>query len=310
MAQTVFRPNQINLKNETIPLQLTKEFVTPVEEVVEEVPEYTGPTADQLRKEAEEFTKKWEQEKLQMLAKAQSDADSIIKNAESAAFNEVKKQSDQAQVIKNNAEKEASDVVAKAQAEAEQILKTAHDEEQRIFDKAQKDGFDKGHEEGYQVGNQEAERLVERLHKMIEAVQDKRQDILNQTEGQIVDLVLLMTRKVVKIMSDNQKSVIMANVVQALKKVKGRGDVIIRVNMADVKLTTDHIKDFISQVENIRNISVVEDSSVDRGGCIIETDFGAIDARISSQLGELETKILGISPIKSVNKSEVPNPDL
>lgn len=310
MAQTVFRPNQINLKNETIPLQLTKEFVTPVEEVVEEVPEYTGPTADQLRKEAEEFTKKWEQEKLQMLAKAQSDADSIIKNAESAAFNEVKKQSDQAQVIKNNAEKEASDVVAKAQAEAEQILKTAHDEEQRIFDKAQKDGFDKGHEEGYQVGNQEAERLVERLHKMIEAVQDKRQDILNQTEGQIVDLVLLMTRKVVKIMSDNQKSVIMANVVQALKKVKGRGDVIIRVNMADVKLTTNHIKDFISQVENIRNISVVEDSSVDRGGCIIETDFGAIDARISSQLGELETKILGISPIKSVNKSEVPNPDL
>ena len=310
MAQTVFRPNQINLKNETIPLQLTKEFVTPVEEVVEEVPEYTGPTADQLRKEAEEFTKKWEQEKLQMLAKAQSDADSIIKNAESAAFNEVKKQSDQAQVIKNNAEKEASDVVAKAQAEAEQILKTAHDEEQRIFDKAQKDGFDKGQEEGYQVGNQEAERLVERLHKMIEAVQDKRVDILNQTEGQIVDLVLLMTRKVVKIMSDNQKSVIMANVVQALKKVKGRGDVIIRVNMADVKLTTDHTKDFISQVENIRNVSVVEDSSVDRGGCIIETDFGAIDARISSQLGELETKILGISPIKSVNKSEVPNPDL
>ena len=310
MAQTVFRPNQINLKNETIPLQLTKEFVTPVEEVVEEVPEYTGPTADQLRKEAEEFTKKWEQEKLQMLAKAQSDADSIIKNAESAAFNEVKKQSDQALVIKNNAEKEAGDVVSKAKAEAEQILKSAHDEEQRIFDKAQKDGFDKGHEEGYQVGNQEAERLVERLHKMIEAVQDKRQDILNQTEGQIVDLVLLMTRKVVKIMSYNQKSVIMANVVQALKKVKGRGDVILRVNMADVKLTTDHIKDFISQVENIRNISVVEDSSVDRGGCIIETDFGAIDARISSQLGELETKILGISPIKSVNKSEVPNPDL
>ena len=310
MAQTVFRPNQINLKNETIPLQLTKEFITPVEEVVEEVPEYTGPTADQLRREAEEFTKKWEQEKLQMLAKAQSDADSIIKNAESAAFNEVKKQSDQALVIKNNAEKEAGDVVSKAKAEAEQILKSAHDEEQRIFDKAQKDGFDKGHEEGYQVGNQEAERLVERLHKMIEAVQDKRQDILNQTEGQIVDLVLLMTRKVVKIMSDNQKSVIMANVVQALKKVKGRGDVILRVNMADVKLTTDHIKDFISQVENIRNISVVEDSSVDRGGCIIETDFGAIDARISSQLGELETKILGISPIKSVNKSEVPNPDL
>ena len=245
-----------------------------------------------------------------MIAKAQSEADEIIKNAESAAFNEVKKQSDQASVIKNGAETEAQDIISKASAEADQIIRTAHDEENRIFDKAQKDGYDKGHEEGYQLGNQEAERLVDRLHKMIESVQSKRQEILDETEGQIVDLVLLMTRKVVKVMSESQKSVIMANVVQALKKVKGRGDVTLRVNMSDAKLTTEHIRDFISQVENIKNISVVEDSSVDKGGCIVETDFGAIDARISSQLGELETKILGISPIKSVSKSEVQNPDL
>ena len=48
---------------------------------------------------------------------------------------------------------------------------------------------------------------------------------------------------------------------------------------------------------------MVEDSSVDSGGCIIETDFGEIDARISSQLAELEAKILEISPIKSKMKS-------
>ena len=45
-------------------------------------------------------------------------------------------------------------------------------------------------------------------------------------------------------------------------------------------------------VESIKNITVAEDSSVEKGGCIIETDFGAIDARISSQLNELEQKIL------------------
>ena len=97
---------------------------------------------------------------------------------------------------------------------------------------------------------------------MIEAVQAKRQEILDNTEQQIVNLVILIARKVVKIMSENQKSVIMSNVLQALKKVKGSGDVTLRVNLADVKLTTEHIKDFIHQVENIKNISVVEDSSV------------------------------------------------
>lgn len=310
MAQTVFRANQVNQKQGEVMLKLNKEFLPPPVEEEVEVPEYTGPTADDLRREAEAFRMNWESEKAQMITKAQGDAEKIIKDAESAAFNEVKKQTDQASIIKNNAEKEAADVLAKAKAEAERIVQDAKDEEQRIFDKSQKDGFDKGHEEGYKNGNEEAERLVERLHKIINSVQEKRQDILDNTEQQIVDLVLLMTRKVVKIMSENQKSVIMANVVQALKKVKGRGDVTLRVNLADVKLTTEHVKDFITQVENIKNISIVEDSSVDRGGCIVETDFGAIDARIASQLSELETKILEISPIKTVNKSDVINPDL
>jgi flagellar assembly protein FliH len=71
------------------------------------------------------------------------------------------------------------------------------------------------------------------------------------------------------------------------------------VNIADVKLTTDHTKEFIKSLEGIKSIQVQEDTSVDIGGCIIETDFGEIDARISSQLAELEAKILEISPIKT-----------
>ncbi len=306
MAQTVFRPNQIINKSGEVLLKLSKEFAPPVEEVVEEEPEYTGPTADDLRREAEAFKKQWEQEKNQMIAQAQAQADKIIKDAENVAFNEVKKQSDQAAVIKNTAELNASDVVSKAKAEAEDIIRHAHDEEQHIFDMAQKDGFSKGHDEGYKVGSAESDRLVERLHKIIDSVQDKRQEILDGTEQQIVDLVLLMTRKIVKVISENQRNVVMSNIVHALRKVKGRGDVLIRVNMAELALTSEHTKEFLQAVENVKNITIVEDSAVDKGGCIIETDFGSIDARISSQLGELEQKILEISPVKSSVKPANP----
>lgn len=309
MAQTVFRPAEVNNTKSEVVLQFTKNFAPPEEEKVEEVPEYTGPTADDLRKEAEAFKLQWEDEKAKMLEKAQAEADQIVKNAEDAAFAQVKQHSDQAAVIKSQAQKEAQDIVEKAKADAQNIISSAKVEEKSLFEKAKSDGFKAGHEEGYKAGNEEAQRLVERIHKMIEAVQAKRQEILDNTEQQIVNLVILIARKVVKIMSENQKSVIMSNVLQALKKVKGSGDVVLRVNLADVKLTTEHIKDFIHQVENIKNISVVEDSSVEKGGCIVETDFGAIDARISSQLNELETQILNMSPIKTVGKSEVINPD-
>lgn len=310
MAQSVFRSNEVTTKEEKVVLQFTKNFEPPKEEVVEVVPEYTGPTADDLRREAEAFKESWEHEKQMMLEKAQAEADQIVKNAETAAFSQVKHQADQAAVVKAQAQKEAEEIIGKAKLEAQSIIDNAKVQERDMLRKAENDGFRSGHEEGYREGNQEAQRLVERIHKMIEAVQAKRQEILDGTEQQIVNLVILMAHKVVKIMSENQKSVIMSNVVQALKKVKGSGDVTLRVNLSDVKLTTEHINDFIHQVENIKNIFIVEDSSVDKGGCIVETDFGAIDARISSQLSELETQILNISPIKTVGKAEVINPDL
>jgi flagellar assembly protein FliH len=54
----------------------------------------------------------------------------------------------------------------------------------------------------------------------------------------------------------------------------------------------------------VGNITVAEDSSVDVGGAIIETDFGQIDARISSQLREIEDRITELAPIKSNPKMQ------
>lgn len=303
--QTLFQPGQLKPKEGEFKLQLVHEFAPPVEEVVEEVvPEYTGPTADDLRREAEAFKAQWEQEKEQMLLDAQAKADEILKKAEDAAFAEVKRQTNQAQVVKNEAEQNAQEIIKNAQEEASRIVEEAKKEQENLKSNGHEEGFTQGREEGFATGKEEVDRLVERTHKILEGVMARREEILSETEQQIVELVILMTRKVVKIISESQKSVIMANVLQALKKVKGRGDVTIRVNMDDVKLTTDHIQDFIKQVENVQGITVLEDSSVEKGGCVVETDFGAIDARIQNQLSELETAILEISPIKTIQKNE------
>jgi hypothetical protein len=61
-------------------------------------------------------------------------------------------------------------------------------------------------------------------------------------------------------------------------------------------------------MEGVKSINIVEDSSVDSGGCIIETDFGEIDARIASQLAELENRILEISPVKTNLGENTPLP--
>lgn len=301
MAKTVFRPNEIKTKSgDKVTLKLIHDYTPEKVEEAAEVEEYIGPTADDLRKEAEAFKAGWEIEKKRMLDEAQESADEIVKKAEDAAFAEVKRQTDQAQVIKADAEKEAQDIVNKAQAEAQEIIAKAHSEENEIRDSAYRKGYDEGQKSGYNDGQSELNRLIERVHKIVESVMNRREEILRDTEQQIVDLVILMTRKIVKIISENQKGVVLSNVLSALKKVKTRCSVIIRVNIEDLKLTSEHTGEFIKRVEAVQGITVIEDSSVDKGGCIVETDFGAIDARIASQLGELENKILEISPVKTV----------
>lgn len=308
--QTLFQPGELKLKDGEFKLQLVHDYALPEEEeVIEEVPEYTGPTADDLKREAEEFKANWEIEKQQMFTEAQEKADEIVKKAEEAAFAEVKRQSDQAQIVKTNAEQEADKIIKEAQAQAAKIIEQANLEKSEITSSSYKEGYDKGHEDGFNTGKDEVSRLVERTHKILESVMARREEILSETEQQIVELVILMARKVVKVLSENQRSVVMANVLQALKKVKGRGSVTLRVNLSDVKLTTEHIQDFIKQVENVQAITVLEDSTVEKGGCIVETDFGAIDARIQSQLGELENKILEISPVKTLTKSDMMTPE-
>ena len=301
MAKTVFRPNEIKTKSgDKVTLKLIHDYTPEKVEEAAEVEEYIGPTADDLRKEAEAFKAGWEIEKKRMLDEAQKSADEIVKKAEDAAFAEVKRQTDQAQVIKADAEKEAQDIVNKAQAEAQEIIAKAHSEENEIRDSAYRKGYDEGQKSGYNDGQSELNRLIERVHKIVESVMNRREEILRDTEQQIVDLVILMTRKIVKIISENQKGVVLSNVLSALKKVKTRCSVIIRVNIEDLKLTSEHTGEFIRRVEAVQGITVIEDSSVDKGGCVVETDFGAIDARIASQLGELENKILEISPVKTV----------
>ena len=304
MAKSVFRPGETKVEGEKVLLPLVHNFA-PVEEekpVIQE--EYTGPTADDLRKEAEAFKTQWESEKQKMLAQAQASADDIVKKAEDAAFAEVKRQTDAAAVIKADAENEAQNIIARAKSEAAQIVSAAQAERDRLSNEADTTGFDKGHQEGYEKGAAEVDRLIDRMHTILEQVMKRREEILADTESQIVELVILMARKVIKILSENQKNVVMANTMAALKKVKTRGEVTLRVNLEDVKLTTANAQEFINHVENVQGITVLEDSTVERGGCIVETDFGAIDARISSQLQELENKILEVSPVKNIKRTD------
>jgi flagellar assembly protein FliH len=308
MSRAVFRSDEIIIND-------TKLLIEPPIAVVEALPQedaavdtleleaYDGPTIEDIRREAELFKNQWIVERDTMILSAKVEAERIIKEAQEAAAQEIQRGTEQAQVLQKDAKISAERMLAEGRRRSQDMETTSKSAIETRRKEAEEEGLLLGREAGFKEGKVEVDRLIQRTQTVLERAQDKRSAILIETEQQIVDLVLLISRKVVKLIAEQTQEVVIANVKESLRKVKGRGDIIIRVNMTDLQLSTEHIKDFIQTLERGQGIQVQEDSSINRGGCIIETEFGDIDARISSQLAELETKILEMTPARTTGKS-------
>ena len=180
---------------------------------------------------------------------------------------------------------------------AEELIEKARLEIARNQDKAYKKGYEEGMESGYEKGQDEVKRLIGRLNVVISSAVKRRNEIIEESESQIVDIIITIARKIVKSITEVQRRVVYDNVCEALKMLKARTEVTIRVNMEDLEMVTKHKQIFIDMVEGIEHLKILEDNSVDRGGCYIDTDFGSINAKISTQLSNIEEQIKKIVPV-------------
>jgi len=317
MSRNVFKALEIQVSPTRVHIsppvfgKLGKPLVSEPLELAEEVeapkPVYHGPSPEELAEERRRFHEGLEQERESILEIARQEAQRIVQEAEQAAFDEVQRKGAQAQEAKAKAEQDAARIVEEAKASAEKTLEEGRKELADLQKQAQAAGQEEGRLQGWQEGKTEADRLIDRLHLVLAKAIERRNEILVDSEAQLVSLVLSIARKVVKVLSDNQRNVVVNNVIQALRKLRSKTDVVIRVNLIDLKITSEHMKEITERLERVGNVSVMEDASVDPGGCIIETDFGEIDARISSQLQEIEDKILEVTPIRTHQRENSSN---
>jgi flagellar assembly protein FliH len=229
---------------------------------------------------------------------AEAEAKRIRDEAQNSALAVLQKSGDDARKAREDARAEAEKIVAEAEKKARDLEEASRQKAIALLQETRKKAAEEGREAGFSQGKEEVERLVGRLQVIMGAAIDQKKNIIENTEKQLIDLVLLVARKVVKVISETEKKVVVENLKEALKKVGKESEIAIRVNTADLGLTTKHKKTFISMVEELKNVRIEEDSRVDPGGCIIETSFGDIDARIQTQLQVLEEKIRELVPIK------------
>ena len=295
MSKPVFKSTNVAKLTNKVSLDLPVPVIQKAE--LEEEEEYQGPSIEEIEAEIARLREEGEKELEDMRHQAEKDFEQIKTDAENNAFDRIKKATDEAKQKIQEAEIKAREIVSEAEIKSKEMLIEVEQKISDIETQSRDRGYEAGRNKGYDEGKEEVTRLVNSLNKIISATIDRRGEIIKNVEKQLVMIVVLIARKVVKSISEHQRGVVMHNIREALSKVRGRTDVVIRVNIEDLELTTEHKDEFMKMVEDIKNVTILEDSTVDKGGCIIETDFGNIDARIASQFEEIEERIKELMPI-------------
>lgn len=308
MSKLVFKPINIIESQEQIDLPIPENYKKfhPSEEKEEFVEvdnegniieQYQGPSIDEIEAELDRYRQETEAQVRQLLEEAKIRAEKIVEEGKTRAFQMIQDSKEKIKAEEDQGRAKAAQVEDRAKLEAERMIKEAEMKVNEIEHEAYQKGYDAGREVGFKKGQSEVRRLIDRLGTIVGKAIDIREDIIRASEKQMVEMILIISRKVIKDEIIERKEIVLNNIREALKRIKDRDRVDIRVNFSDLEITTAHKDELIKLMESLRKVNIYEDSRVDRGGVIIETDVGAIDARISTQLKEIEEAIRNAEPI-------------
>ncbi|AFH50244.1 Flagellar assembly protein FliH [Ignavibacterium album JCM 16511] len=114
----------------------------------------------------------------------------------------------------------------------------------------------------------------------------------NQTElftQLVIETSFTIAEKIIQREIEKESNIL--NVIETcLKKVMTANSIIIKLNPDDFDFVLNDMKQLNRSIDSSK-IKLEKEEMIQKGGCLVETEIGNADARISSQLNELKRKL-------------------
>jgi flagellar assembly protein FliH len=180
------------------------------------------------------------------------------------------------------------DVLGKAKRQATDIK--AH---------AQKQGHDEGYAEGFKKGEdaarEEFKPFLETIEGLILDLTGFRKNMYDKGEREMIEMVVSLAKKVMHFEFSTRDDAVKEIIRLAVQSVLDRESMVIKINPIDKDYAESFRPELHHLFGDIKNITFEEHSGVERGGCVVETNFGVVDARINN-LDEQIDRILNLAP--------------
>jgi flagellar assembly protein FliH len=160
-----------------------------------------------------------------------------------------------------------------AEPDAEEVKRLAYAE-----------GFAKGEADGFNAGKQQTKPILDQLQRVLSDVNGLWQLMVTRYERQLMDLVCRVAEKIVLGHVEIEPETVKRAILDAFSVVPEPINATIEVNPKDYEYIETIKEDFFDCIASLKDVAVLSDPSVARGGCKIRTTSGEVDATIQSRL--------------------------
>lgn len=197
--------------------------------------------------------------------------------------------------------------VDKAKQGVMEILKDAMDKAKRqavdIKSNARKEGYNAGFEDGFNKGKEAAkeefrpflETALGTAQKLIEELSGFRKEMCEKVEKEMIEMVINLAKKVIHFEFSTREDAVQNMIRLAVQSLLDRESMVIKIHPADKEYAESFRPELHHMFSEIKNITFAAHSGIERGGCVVETNFGVIDAQME-KLEEQIDQILNLSP--------------
>lgn len=203
------------------------------------------------------------------------------------------------QEMAKQARHEAEELLKEAQRkweETEQAIreqKKKFEEERLLLQKrAEEEGYAAGFTRGKKEGYQQVEQEIEKARQIKEKAERDYECALQEAEQEIVHLAVAVAEKIIgrQLLEDHETFLSMVK--KAIREVRESETIHIFISYRTYEQFAEAIENACQSVSPSARIRVFPEMNEEEGMCRIETDSGHLEASISSQLDEIETKLL------------------
>ena len=189
-----------------------------------------------------------------------------------------------AELLLQQAQVEAARIIEEAKQRAGQLEQEAEDRVEALLLQRVNQELQRVRDEQTAAFRRAADALTEQLHQAAKARID---ELAERTAA----LVAGITSRVIRRKVAAEDEIIVDVVTEAIRDVADADSLRIVLNPADEAILSAHEQTLLRQLGKLDNLEIVTDAGIERGGCLIASDHGEIDARVSSQLDEIWKRV-------------------